>query len=235
MEIVVLNMVSEQLIEWIKSAKTKGFSDDQLKQKMLSQGYRLQDIQDAILGARPPVQSPSKSSYSDYDPEKEKKPIKRVHHINIKLYAKSISMVLLFIAAGFFLYTTLGDSSLACETNLECGDGDDLTFDMCLFPGLESSSCINAPKKTVDSSLQNTFSLSIDEYISFDVAGSIYVLSVNKIGAESGLIFTYSPKKILMVRSGNFYDVDMDGDGIFDFQLNNIVMGEDKMTIEIVI
>lgn len=220
-------MVSEQLQKWVESTRAKGYSNEQIKQHMLSQGYDAQLIEEAL---KPTDSSASSSDQALIDsisnemkeenqPSASSSSAGSSYHPKKKLNIKAIIYLILIPLVGIGVYFFMTADSTVCESNLACDDGSGSTYDLCVSPGLETAMCVNAPRKELSSAIENSFSLSPKESVSFVLSGEDVVVMVDKIGATSVQVNILPSKQVLFLRSNVPKDIDVDKDGIVDMRL----------------
>ena len=232
-----MKMVSEELVNWVKNAKTKGYSNDQLRQYLSSKGYDESTIQQLLASDQPqPTVSSSdqdliNSIASESDEAAPKKSIK-MPKMNIKaiLYAVGI------IVAAVFVFFTFGQSSVACEANLECNDGLSTTYDICINPGLANAQCINAPERQLSLGVSSDVTLSIGESLAFDTGSDTYVLILDKVGTTLAQASVYLPRRTLALSVGRAAVVDINKDSIADIQItaNSLGVGTANFRLNVV-
>lgn len=92
-------MADKETIEWVKKEKTKGYSDEQIKQTMSDQGYDSKNI-DYILKSSKEDEKPQSVSFNEFVTKKGKL-FKWIIHASIGLFAIQLIMPLLLIPAFF--------------------------------------------------------------------------------------------------------------------------------------
>lgn len=213
-------MVSEELSSWVKNARSKGYTDDQLRQYLSSKGHDQQTVDELIV---PVVSSRDQDLINSIANDKPK----------MKFNVKAVAYGMGILLAAIFVFLSFGQSSVACEANIDCNDGLASTHDICIYPGLDTAVCANAPLQVVSAEVNNELSIGMNEYVAFEILGTSYVLSLDKVGSSLVQASVFSPKRSLALAIGQAMLVDVNKDQRDDFQIT--VLSADNAGASVII
>jgi hypothetical protein len=96
-------MVNQEVIDWIRTGKAKGYSQEQLSAYLSQQGYSLHEIDEAF---NPPI---SKSISAPITPLTVQSPAKSS---NRRIYIIALVIILLIVVAGVAIFFVIKNNGL---------------------------------------------------------------------------------------------------------------------------
>ncbi len=201
-------MVNEQLVDYIKNEKSQGYSSQQLYDYLIQQGYNPNDIKEAIDYVEKPQTSSS--------------PNKKFTFIGVS----AIIFIVVVVVSFWFLTNPI------CNNDLECGDDDINTLDVCINPSERISKCLNA-QQTQLSDVEEEITINQQDSVSFKINDENHLIEVEEVTDNSVRLAIYSEPKKVTLSIGESKEIDTDNDGLNDLYVKLVRITDGKPVFEI--
>jgi len=201
-------MVNKQLVDYVRSQETQGYSSQQLYNYLIQQGYNPNEVKEAIDF----VNKPQTSSL----------PSKKFIWIGVS----TIVVITLIVASFYFLTRPI------CSNDLKCDDNNVNTLDICINPSERISKCLNA-QETPLSDIEQEITINQKETVSFKMIDEDHLIEVEEVTANSATINVYSEPKKLTLDVGQSKEIDVNNDGLNDLYIKLVRITDGKSIFEI--